>query len=411
MPDWSESTCGLAVVVGLAATLAAGCRAPAPASVALDPESLPRGALAWSPAELEVGLAHWDVVFPGREVARGLNVAPLPVGPPLMPFSAGGPRAGELERFMSEQRTAGLIVLHGGQVRLERYGLGHSATGRWTSQSVAKSVTSTLVGAAVLDGFISSLDDPVTTYLPGLRGGAYDHVSVRHLLTMTSGVRWDERYGGRASDLSRFYSAPVEPGLGATVSYMRGLAAQAAPGTTWGYKTGETHLLGVLVAAATKRPLADYLSAKIWAPYGMEQSATWSLDRTDDELAGCCLQAALRDYARYGQFVLDGGRVQGRSIVPDGWFEAATRTQVPTGDAGRGYGYQWWTGDDETFRAIGIHGQLIYIDPARRLVVAINSAWPEATSRRRSAAQAELLSAISQAIDEDGGLGDRRGPA
>ena len=259
-------------------------------------------------------------------------------------------------------------------------------------------MTSTLVGAAVKDGFISSVDDPITTYIPGLRGSAYDRVSVRHLMTMTSGVRWKEDYSDPESDIARFYSAPVEPGLGATVSYMRGLRTEAAPGTKWVYKTGETHLLGVLVSSATKQTLADYLSAKLWAAYGMEQSASWSIDRSGHELAGCCLQASLRDYARYGQFVLDGGRIDGESIVPGGWFEAATRTQVPLGSPGRGYGYQWWTGAGGTFQAIGIHGQLIHLDPARRLVVVINSAWPEATSRQRSSAQGEFLVVIASTL-------------
>ena len=190
--------------------------------------------------------------------------------------------------------------------------------------------------------------------------------------------------------------------MDATVSYMRGLGREAAPGTKWVYKTGETHLLGVLVSSATGQPLAEYLSSKIWRPYGMEQSASWSIDRTDHELAGCCLQATLRDFARYGQFVLEGGRIDGRSIVPDGWFEEATRTQASTGFAGRGYGYQWWTADDGTFDAIGIHGQLIHIDPARRLVVVLNSAWPAATGRERSSAQRNLLSTIAAAIDDEG---------
>jgi CubicO group peptidase (beta-lactamase class C family) len=165
------------------------------------------------------------------------------------------------------------------------------------------------------------------------------------------------------------------------------------------YKTGETHLLGVLVSSATGQRLADYLSAKLWVPYGMERSASWSIDRSGHELAGCCLQAALRDYARYGQFVLEGGRVDGESIVPDGWFEEATRTQVQTGSPGIGYGYQWWTAADGTFKAIGIHGQLIHIDPARGLVVAINSAWREAGSPARWSARNEFLSAIATAID------------
>jgi CubicO group peptidase (beta-lactamase class C family) len=373
-----------------------------PSSSRRDPASLPRSSFQWSESEIEIGFAHWDAIFPGREVPRGPEVHERPPGAPLAAFSAGGALEEELERFMSEQKVAGLIVLHEGTVRLERYGLGYSDAGRWTSQSVAKSVTSTLVGAAVRDGFISSIDDPVTKYIPGLRGSAYDNVSVRHLMTMTSGVRWNEDYSDPASDLARFYSAPVEPGLGATVSYMRRLPAEAEPGTKWVYKTGETHLLGVLVSSATEQTLAEYLSSKLWAPYGMEQSASWSIDRSGHELAGCCLQASLRDFARYGQFVLDRGQVNGRSIVPDGWFEAATRTQVQIGWPGYGYGYQWWTADNGTYQAIGIHGQLIHIDPARRLVVAINSAWPEATSRERWLARANFLRAITTAIDDAG---------
>ena len=369
-----------------------------PTPDALDPASIPRNSFAWSQEELEVGLAHWDVVFPGREVQNGSRVHPLPAGTPFTAFSAGAPGALELEQFIEEQKVAGIIVVHDGSVRLERYALGHSATGRWTSQSVAKSVTSTLVGAAVKDGFIRSIDDPVTTYVAGLRGSAYDSVTIRQLMTMTSGVRWIENYTDPSSDIARFYSAPIEPGLDATVSYMRRLPRESTAGTTWVYSTGETHLLGVLVASATGQSLADYLSAKIWAPYGMEQSASWSTDRTDHELGGCCLQAGLRDYARYGQFVLDDGRIDGRSIVPDGWFGAATSTQVqpPTS-----YGYQWWTSDDGTFDAIGIHGQLIHVDPERRLVVAINSAWPVATDRERSAARARMLNTIAAAVDAE----------
>lgn len=368
----------------------------------IDPALLPRSSFTWNEDQLVVGFAHWDSVFPGREVPRGTDVRELPPGAPIDAFSASGASEQELERFMSEQKVAGLIVLHEGTVRLERYGLGHSIAGRWTSQSVAKSVTSTLVGAAVKDGFIASIDDPVVTYVPGLRGSAYDSVSIRHLMTMTSGVRWNENYNDPGSDIVRFYSAPVEPGRDATVSYMRRLPAEAAPGAKWVYNTGEAHLLGVLVSSATGQNLADYLSSKLWAPYGMEQSASWSIDRSGHELAGCCLQAALRDFARYGQFVLDGGRVDGESIVPHGWFEAATRMQVETERPRLGYGYQWWTADDGSFQAIGIHGQLIHVDPTRRLVVAINSAWQQAGSPARWSARDDFLSAIATAIDEAG---------
>ena len=377
-----------------------------PPSTGLNPESLPRSSFTWNEAALEVGLANWDAVFPTREIPTGTNINELPIGQALVAFSRGGALEQELERFITTQKVAGLIVLHDGVIRLERYGLGHSRKGRWTSQSVAKSVTSTLVGAAVRDGFITSIDDAVTTYIPGLRGSAYDYVSIRQLMTMTSGIRWIENYINPTSDIARFYSEPVEPGLNATVSYMRKLPAEATPGTKWVYKTGETHLLGEVVSAATGQTLADYLASKFWIPYGMEQSASWHIDRSDHELAGCCLQASLRDYARIGQLVLDQGRIDGESIVPDGWFDAATRTQVQTGTPGRGYGYQWWTADDMTFQAIGIHGQLIYIDPARRLVVAINSAWPEATNRDRSLARSEFLNTIATTIDENPAVGN-----
>jgi CubicO group peptidase (beta-lactamase class C family) len=113
------------------------------------------------------------------------------------------------------------------------------------------------------------------------------------------------------------------------------------------------------------------------------------------------LQAALRDYARFGQFVLDGGRIDGRSVVPDGWFEAATKKQFATTDPNRGYGYQWWTMDGNSFAAIGLYGQLIYVDPSRRLVVAINSAWPVATGADRSGARRQFLTLIASAVDAE----------
>ena len=234
------------------------------------------------------------------------------------------------------------------------------------------------MGTAIKDGYISSVDDVVTRYIPELRDSAYDGVTLRQLLTMTSGAKWNEDYTDVKADVALFYSAPVEPGMDATVSYMRKLTRDAAPGQKWHYSTGETNLIGVLVERATKKDLATYASEKIWAGYGMEQDASWMLDRTGHEQGGCCIQATTRDYARFGQFILDGARIDGRSIVADGWLEAATRKQVDIGQPGGGYGYQWWTRDNGTFNAFGVHGQQIHIDPARRLVVAINSAWPVA---------------------------------
>lgn len=386
-----------AVGLGIALALSSSCLAQGTS----DPASLPKDSFHWNQGELELGFLHYDEVFEGREVPRGDKVHELPQGLPIAAFLEGGEKERAFEDFLTQQKVAGLLILQDGMIRLERYALGYSEAGRWTSQSVAKSVTSTLVGAAIKDGYINSVDDYVTDYIPDLKGSAYEKVTVRHLLTMTTGVRWNEIYTDPNSDIVRFYTEPVEPGIDQTVSYMRRLPAVTEPGTTWVYKTGETHLLGVLVSSATGQTLSDYLSSKIWVPYGMEQKATWILGRTDQELAGCCLQMKLRDFARFGQFVLEGGRINGESIVPDDWFERATQTQVRVW-GGLGYGYQWWTFDDGTFQALGIHGQMIHIDPARRLVVVINSAWPEAESLERQAAVANFLKTIATEIDEEG---------
>ena len=201
---------------------------------------------------------------------------------------------------------------------------------------------------------------------------------------------------------------PVEPGMNATVSYMRRLRAETAPGTRWNYNTGETDLLGIVVARATGKELGRYASEKIWAAYGMEADAHWMLDRSGHEHAGCCLQTTTRDMARFGQFVLDGGRIDGRPVLADGWLEAATRTQVGIGRPQSGYGYQWWTYDGGTFSAIGIHGQQLHVDPGRRLVIAIHSAWPVAGFTPESlAARVALLRAIKAAVDAE--RGDRSG--
>ena len=284
-----------------------------------------------------------------------------------------------LDRYMQEQGTAGLVIIQDGKIRLERYGQDFDSKGRWTSFSVAKSFTSTLVGAALQDGSIRSLEDKVSEYIPDLRGSAYDDVTIRQLLTMSSGVRWNEDYEDPQADVAQFNNTKPDEGVDATVSYMRKLPRAHPPGEVWHYNTGETNLIGVLVSSATGKPLAQYLQEKIWQPAGMEAQATWLQGKTGHEIAGCCLQAATRDFARFGLFVLDNGVANGVQVVPTDWFSQATRKQKDIGEPGRGYGFQWWTYDDGAVAAQGIFGQGIFIDPARRLVIASNSNWSRAT--------------------------------
>ena len=263
-------------------------------------------------------------------------------------------------------------------------------------------MTSTLVGAAIRDGYIRSMDDKVSDYIPQMKGSAYDDVSIRQLLTMTSGVRWNEDYADPYSDVAQFNKHQPEEGVDALVSYLRRLPRAAPAGTRWHYSTGETNLVGVLLGRATKKPLATYLSEKIWMPAGMEQQATWILNRSGNEISGCCIQAATRDFARFGVFILNGARVGGQSIVPDGWLAEATSERIGTGQPGRGYGYQWWTYSDGTFAARGIFGQGIFIDPKRKLVIASNANWAGgATDRVASPAREAFYRAVQKAVDDE----------
>lgn len=365
-----------------------------------EPASRAAVVLTWNQAQREAGFAGMETIFLTRTVRASGRPRPLPDGKPL-PFAAGGPRADEFDRFIARQKVAGVLVLHDGAVRLERYALTGGRTVRWHSFSIAKSITSTLVGAAMKDGSIKSLDDPVTRYITDLRGSAYDDVTVRQLLTMTSGVRWNEDYTDLKSDVARMYAEPPAPGLDMTVSYVRKLPREAPPGTRWVYKTAETNLVGVLAMAATGKSLADYLSEKIWRPYGMERDAEWMLDDIGHEQGGCCLAMTLRDLGRFGQFILDGARIGTASVVTDTWLAEATRAQVSTGGDGSGYGYQWWTRAEGAFEGRGIYGQTLHIDPARRLIVAINSAAEQPTGRGQGQARQDFIAAVKAEIDRE----------
>jgi len=340
-------------------------------------------------------LDRLSLLAKSRVVPAGATPRPLPPGPPLK-------LALDVDAYMAGQRSAALLVVHDGKLRLERYGLGFDASGRWTSFSVAKSITSTLVGAAIRDGFIRGMDDKVSDYLPEMKGSAYDDVSIRQLLTMTSGVKWNEDYGNPQSDVARFNKHQPEAGVDALLSYMRRLPREAPPGTRWNYSTGQTNLVGVLLVRATKKPLATYLSEKIWVPAGMEQQATWILNRSGDEISGCCIQAAARDFARFGLFILDGARVGGASIVPEGWLAEATSERTGIRVRGRGYGYQWWTYADGDFAARGIFGQGIFIDPKRKIVIASNANWGGGASDRvANAAREAFYRAVQKAVDDE----------
>jgi CubicO group peptidase (beta-lactamase class C family) len=324
-----------------------------------------------------------DRLFPTRVIGRARQ--PLPLHPALAPLSAVqftfGGRRYDLEEYLELNRVAGLLVLDHGWVKLERYRFGNSEHTRWMSRSIAKSITPTLIGAAVRQGFIASLSDPVTRYVPSLIGSAYDGVSVRDVLMMASGVRWDETYTNPASDRRRLLEAQISQVPGSAVAVLRSLPRAAEPGTVSNYNTGETQVAAEILRRAVGRPLATYLSERIWSRFGMETDASWWLDSPDGvEIGGSGISATLRDYGRFGLFMLDGGVVRGDSILPSGWVrEATTPKQLRDGSA-LNYGYLWWTATtpdsrrDDAFTAEGIYGQFLYVNPTAKVVIVVWSA-------------------------------------
>jgi CubicO group peptidase (beta-lactamase class C family) len=376
----------------LAALLGACAGSYAPAeNVAAAPPTLARPTLVQPPQrdQSELQVLFWNEAqrserframeqwFAGHEVPAATTPRALPAGKPLSPALAA-----ELKAMMAETDTAGIMVLEDGKVRFEHYGLGMGPQDRWTSFSVAKSFTSTLLGAAVKDGFIKSLDDPVTDYIPELAGSAYDGVTVRQVATMTSGVAWNEDYTDPESDVAKMGDYTLKYGAEGGLMQMKSLKREVPPGTKFVYKTGETNLLGFLVESAVGLPLAEYAQAKIVEPAGFAGGLFWMVDPRPGNIGGCCLSLRLSDYARMGQFVLEGGK----GMVPEGWFAEAGDSQVDFGDSGFGYGYQWWTYPGGNFGAQGIFGQGINLVPERGVVVAYVGNWSRASGgpeRRR----------------------------
>jgi len=339
--------------------------------------------------------------FPVRVVRRGEAVRGLPIAARQITVTYDWQgRTWSLEDYMRAYAVSGVMVLKDGKVILERYGEGRSPTDRWVSQSVAKSVTSLLAGAAIGDHKLG-LEDPVTRYVPELAGSAYDGVSVRDALTMSSGVRWAEGYVGGGSDLAKYYAAAAKGDP--VTDFLRTLPRDHPPGTVFHYNTAEAHLAGLVVSRAGGMPLADYLSAKIWKPYGMERDAAWHVDRQGRELAGCCLLMTLGDFARLGQFALEDGVADGKRILPEGWIAESTRRQIDNGrPAPSGYGYLWWIGP-EAYEASGIFGQSILVYPKDRVVIAVNSRWPRPDDKALFEALFAFQAAVHRAAMADPG--------
>lgn len=338
------------------------------------------------PDEAVATFRNIDRLFSTRTIKAGGKVRELPPAEQwLANFSFEHEGATyDLYDAMALDNFTALLVLKDGRIAFETYQRGNSRATRWMSMSVAKSITSTLAGIAIKEGLIAGLDAPVTDYVPVLKGSAYDGVSVRDVLMMASGVQWDEAYSDPGSDRRALLRAQISQEPGSAMAVMAALPRAAEPGTVNNYSTGETQVLGEILRGAVGKPLAEYLSEKIWVPYGMEADAGWWLDSPDGvEIGGSGISATLRDYGRFGQFFLEGGLIDGVSILPEDWTrEAAGPTKLEDGSA-LNYGYMWWTGwtapsrKDGAFVAVGIHGQNIYVNPTRKVVIVTFGAQPK----------------------------------
>ncbi len=350
--------------------------------------------------------SHSDTLFPVNVVPRGGPVRGFDKSSRTLSnvhFKADG-QDFDLFDYLADDRVAGLLILKNGKVVMEDYELGIGPDTRWISFSMAKSISSMLVGAAIRQGLIASIDDPVIKYVPALKGGVYDPVTVRNLLQMASGVKWDETYTDPRSDRRKLLEIQLKGKPGTIVEFMKSLPRAAAPGTVWNYSTGESFLVGALIEGATHKPLATYLSETLWTKLGMEQDATWWLEsRGGMGLAGSGLGATLRDFGRFGQFVLDDGVVRGERVVPEGWFQESGKAHEFNGKS-VDYGYLWWPIPNSepihegAFQAVGIFGQHIYINPREKLVIVVLSARPKPDSARSPISDEAFFAAVARTL-------------
>lgn len=357
---------------------------------------------AWSPAQRVAGFRNHDRIYTTRTVHHSEHAFPLPTSakplsglqyrlwnyerhPVILPMYSDY----DLDDFIWHNNVTGLLVIKSGEIVLETYAAGNSAQTRWGSMSVTKSILSLLVGAAIADGSIGSTADTVSDYLPELKGTPYQQVTIENLLRMSSGVEWN--LNEQHPDWKATSGMTVEELIG----YMGSKKRYAEPGTSFNYNDAEVNLLGAIVSAAVGEDLATYLEQKIWQPFGMEADANWMSFPGGLQTGACCVSATLRDYGRLGLFAMRNGALADNShVLPEKWMERS----ITASKSADNYGYLWWLTGDGTYEAMGIYGQLIHVNPAEDLVIAIQSAWDRSTSDENYIHQAAFIGAVTSEL-------------
>jgi len=312
-----------------------------------------------------VGLvSRRDEISPSRKVARGERVRELKRAPSELDVG--------FDEYLDRSCTTGLLVLRGDTICAERYQYDRTPAHRMTSMSMAKTVVAMLVGVAAAEGRIASLDDRAEKYAPELEGTPYGATPLLHLLTMSSGIRFSEVYSGSddVATLARLSVLGESEGGAAT---LRPFAERQRPaGEKYKYASGDTQALGLVVRGATGQTLAEYLSEKIWKPMGAEADASWLIDKGGYEAAFTGINATVRDYARFGMLLANGGALDGQQLIPMQWVLAAS-SPVARGFPGgffAGYGFQTWVLPEAgQFALRGVRGQYLFVDPRTRVVM------------------------------------------
>ncbi len=345
---------------------------------------------------------NMSAIFPSNSIAASDTPSPLPTSEQPFSFSMTWEgREQSLEEILASMSTTGFLVLRNDSILYENYFLGADQHSRLTSFSVSKSVTSTLVGIALHEGKIKDIHDPVDQYLPSLRGTGFEGVSIQHLLQMASGIQFSEKYEDPDSDINQMmfaqfaYYQPLK-------EWITGFGPKQKAGETFEYQSINTIVLCVMLSELYGKSLSSVLEEKIWKPMGAEQSAFWNTDEYGTEIALGFLNATLRDYARFGLLHLHEGTFNGQQIVNADWIAEATRIEPgeshPLKDSGdTGYQYHWWIpqGTEGEYMASGYMGQVVYVNPARRVVI-VKTGTEEAEHLPLIQAIAREISPIAQ---------------
>ena len=322
--------------------------------------------------------SHFGELFPSRAVKRAATpwLFKRAAEPPIS-YTFKSDRF-SIEDYLGRNPATGLLIAKDDTILYEHYQYARTDSDRFLSQSMAKTITAMLIGIAVAENKIRSIDDPVSAYVPRLANTEYGGTTLRALLQMSSGVSFTENYDGSddIAQLSRdLFTAPGKDPVASVAQFNTRVAP---PSTKWHYASSETEILGVVLRAATGEPVADYLRDRIWQPIGTEADASWAIDGTGQEITYCCFNAVLRDYARLGRLLAHDGAWEGKQLIPRQWLLDATTVQpgnawLAPGTATPyfGYGYQTWLfpGEPRRFALLGIRGQIIFVDPASKLVM------------------------------------------